>query len=74
VSGELIVQGIGAWSVAGNGERRFLRHNLFVPKDAWAPGLAQNLATAALAKLGQVDALLNDQRGQALLKVAVPFG
>lgn len=59
VSGELIVQGIGAWSVVEKGDRSFLRHNLFVPKDAWAPGLAQNLATAALAKLSQVDALLN---------------
>ena len=59
VSGELIVQGIGAWSVGGRGERSFLRHNLFVPKDAWAPGLAQNLATAALAKLSRVDLLLN---------------
>jgi hypothetical protein len=61
-SGELIVQGIGAWSVVEDGERSFLRHALFVPKDAWAPGLAQRLAVAMMAKLGRVDLLLNGDR------------
>jgi hypothetical protein len=58
-SGELITQGIGAWTVIENGERSYLRHNLFVPKDAWAPGLAESLAHAELSKLQRVNQLLN---------------
>ena len=58
-SGELITQGIGAWTVIENGERSYLRHNLFVPKDAWAPGLAESLALAELSKLQRVNQLLN---------------
>jgi hypothetical protein len=57
--GEIVVQGIGAWSVVEESDRSHLRHSLFVPKDAWAPGLAFNLAIAMLAKLGHINALLN---------------
>jgi hypothetical protein len=58
-AGQVQAHGLGAWAVEENGERSGLRHNLFVPKDAWASGLAFNLARATLGKLGAINALLN---------------
>jgi hypothetical protein len=58
-AGEILAHGIGAWTVVEEGETCLLRHNLFVPKDAWASGLAFQLVRAALEKLGAVNGLLN---------------
>ncbi len=58
-AGEIFAHGIGAWTAVEDGEKSLVRHGLFVPKDAWAPGLALNLAIATLAKLGRINALLN---------------
>jgi hypothetical protein len=58
-AGEVFAHGLGAWSVEENDRSWMLRHALFVPKDAWSPGLALHLANASLAKLAQVNALLN---------------
>jgi hypothetical protein len=58
-AGEVLGHGLGAWSVAENDSSQILRHTFNVPKDAWASGLALQLANAALAKLGRINALLN---------------
>ena len=58
-AGEVLAHGLGAWAVLEDGNESLLRHHLFVPKGAWAPGLALNLASASLAKLGRINVLLN---------------
>ncbi len=56
-AGVILGHGLGAWSVVDNDASQVLRHAFHVPKDAWASGLALNLANAALAKLERINTL-----------------
>lgn len=60
VAGELLTQGMGAWSVQRQGDSHVVVHSAFVPSAAHSAGLTLFLAQTTLWKLTLVNRILNE--------------